>query len=105
MKRADLVLVLAAVGAVVLASVAVSVLVERNVTTIEFLFVALPTMFVLALCWQASKYYIILSEDETKEWDAPVYQEGDDATPTVGEFNSEPEPTEQTEERRAQSQE
>lgn len=104
MKRSDLVLVLATLGAAALASIAVSVLVERNVSIVEFLFVALPTMFVLALCWQASKYYIIVSEDDATEWDAPASQEGDDTTPTIGEFNGESEPAEPPEEKRTQKQ-
>ncbi|MEF8784718.1 MAG: hypothetical protein V5A45_02205 [Haloarculaceae archaeon] len=80
MRKSDLLSALAALLAVGIAGVAVSVLVDRNVSIVEFLFVALPVMFVLSLCWQASKYYIVVSEDDAAEWDVPRQPTSGDST-------------------------
>jgi hypothetical protein len=103
MKQSDILLGVGALCAVALAGVAVSRLVSRNVTIVEFLFVALPILFVLALCWQASKYYIIVSEGDTGEWDAPGEVDGNDTVASTGSYDGGN--SEHTDEQRTQSQE
>lgn len=85
MRRFDLALAVVTLCAVVLSGVAVSTVLDRNVSIVEFLFIALPTVFVLTLCWQASKYYIVVSEDPTAEWETPVQPENEHATTTEAE--------------------
>jgi len=85
MRKPGLLNLIIVLGAISLSSAAIFILFDRNISVVEFLFVAMPIMFILFLFWQASKYYIIVSEDDAREWDGLSYPESKDTTVTVTE--------------------
>jgi hypothetical protein len=55
-----------------LSGVGFVVLLDLPLSTFELLFFAVPVAFVLFLCWEASKYYIIITDEDASEWSLPV---------------------------------
>lgn len=60
---------------VALSGVGFVVVLDLSLSTFELLFFATPVMFILFLCWEASKYYIIITDEDASEWSLPVDSE------------------------------
>ncbi|MBV0900728.1 hypothetical protein [Haloarcula salina] len=54
------------------------VVLRSHLSAFEGAFFLTPATFVLFLCWEASKYYVIVDEDDAAEWHVPVRSESGD---------------------------
>lgn len=69
MRRRDAAVI--TVGFVVVSVISVGLLVvSQQVTSpVELVFFVVPTLFVAFLCAQASRYYLVVSEADMREWE------------------------------------
>lgn len=75
MKRRDTVLSLVSILVVGTASTGFLVVTQQATSPIELVFFTLPTLFIAFLCAQASRYYLVISEDDMREWEIPAKPE------------------------------
>jgi len=81
-RRRDTIVIVISVAVVGTASTGFLVVSQQITSPIELVFFALPTLFIAFLCAQASRYYIVISEDDMQEWEIPAKAESEQARPT-----------------------
>jgi hypothetical protein len=79
MRVRDAVALVVGLSAVTLGAVGFVARVGLPMSAFEILFFAVPVAFVLFLCWQASKYYIVTSDADASEWSFPVDSDADES--------------------------